>query len=222
MASRRHAEDLIRAGTVSVNGQPVTQVGVQVDPQCDEVRVAGRLVRPPATWTYLALNKPAGFLTSVGDPRRRPSVIDLLPSVPGLFPVGRLDADSEGLLLLTNDGEWAQRIMHPRHGAEKEYVVDVVGRPTATELAAAQKPMELDGKPTTGARLRLLRRTLRGVQVSVVLHEGRKREIRRMFAQLGYRVQRLVRVRVGSLRLGELAPGAWRHLSRDEVQSLAP
>lgn len=220
VASRRHAEDLIRTGAVSVNGRPVTRLGALVDPHEDEVRVHGEVVRLPAHQVYLALHKPQGYLTSVGDPWGRPTVMDLVPRLPGLFPVGRLDADSEGLLLLTNDGDWAQAVLHPRYGAEKEYVVDVRGRPSAEALEAARRPVDLDGERTTGARARVLRWTDSGAQLSVTLHEGRKRQLRRVFTALGYPVERLVRVRIGTLRLGDLPPGEWRPLRREEVDRL--
>jgi 23S rRNA pseudouridine2605 synthase len=140
VASRRHAEELIAAGRVRVNGRVVRELGTRADPERDAVTVDGVRVRLPEAATYLALHKPPGYVTTADDPQGRPTVFDLVPDVPGLFPVGRLDLDSEGLLLLTTDGEWAQRVVHPRHGCTKEYLVEVEGRPTPTALARLRRP----------------------------------------------------------------------------------
>jgi pseudouridine synthase len=222
VASRRHAEELIAAGRVRVNGQVVRELGTRADPERDAVTVDGVRVRLPETATYLALHKPPGYVTTAHDPQGRPTVFDLVPDVPGLFPVGRLDLDSEGLLLLTTDGEWAQRVVHPRHGCTKEYVVEVEGRPTPAALARLRRPMRLGpGEWTTGAEVRLMD-TLPGRSLlRIVVGEGRKRQIRRMAEAVGHPVRRLVRVRVGAVGLGDLRPGSWRHLIWDEISGTA-
>ncbi len=221
VASRRHAEALIAAGRVRVNGVVAT-LGTRVVPGRDEITIDGRAAQPTPEPVYLALHKPPGVLTTAHDPYGRPTVMDLVPAIPGLFPAGRLDAESEGLLLLTTDGEWAQRVSHPRYGCEKEYVVDVAGRPTAEQLARLRAPLPLGGGEwSTGAAVSVVRTLPGGMRLRIVLHEGRKRQIRRMLEGLGYRVRRLQRVRIGPIRLGRLAPGCWRRLTPAEVEQVA-
>jgi len=226
VASRRHAEELILAGRVRVNGQPVTQPGTKIYPQTDQVQVDGRPVRPTDASVYLALHKPAGVVTTASDPQGRQTALDLLPAnlrAQRVFPVGRLDLDSEGLLLLTNDGAFALRLTHPRYEQEKEYHALVQGQPTPAALEALRRGLLLPGetRPTAPAQARLLRGLSDGTSwLSVTLHEGRKRQARRMLAAVGHPVLRLLRVRVGSLRLGDLPPGHWRALSAAEVQHL--
>jgi 23S rRNA pseudouridine2605 synthase len=225
VASRRHAEDLIAAGRVTVNGAVVRELGTRVDPSRDRVAVDGRPVARVEAQTYLALNKPLGVLTTAttaDDPQGRQSVMDLVPRLPGLFPVGRLDADSEGLLLLTTDGEWAQRVVHPRYGCDKEYVVDVDGSPSFGALAALRRPIELSsGEWSTGVDVEVVRRFPEAIRLRVVLHEGRNRQIRRLFDWIEHPVRRLVRVRVGPVLLDDLRPGRWRYLTDAEVTGVA-
>ena len=222
VASRRHAESLIAAGRVRVNGQLVSELGTHADPLRDEITVDGRPVRPVERHTYLALHKPPGYVTTTADPQGRPTVMALVPPIAALFPVGRLDADSEGLLLLTTDGEWAQRVMHPRYGCPKEYLADVAGRPSTTSLWRLRRPMTFaPGEWTSGAEVALPGARSGQATLRVVLHEGRKRQVRRMLELVGHRVLRLRRVRIGPLALGALPSGCWRHLSLAEVQSIA-
>ena len=221
IASRRHAETLIEAGRVTVNGLPVTALGTRVDPAYDDVAVDGHRVQRPAVNRYLALNKPRGYVTTVSDPEGRPTVMDLVPTIPGLFPAGRLDVDSTGLLLLTTDGDWAQLITHPRHGSEKEYLVSVRGAVTADVIRTLEGPMVLaPGERTTGAQVALLSSDGHTTMLRVVLHEGRNRQIRRMMAAVGHSVTRLHRNRVGAVLLGDLPEGRWRDLSVDEVVAM--
>ena len=222
VASRRAAERLIAEGAVTVNGEVVDEMGRQVDPELDRVEVNGRPVRPPAAMVYLAVNKPPGVVTTARDPFGRPTVMDLVPRVGRLYPVGRLDADSEGLLLMTNDGELANRLMHPRYGCEKEYRALVQGQPDEGALDRLRRGVELeDGpaaaevEPERGSAAPPGRSWLR-----VTLREGRKRQVRRMLAAVGCSVERLQRVRIGPLELGGLPPGASRPLSRGEVAAL--
>jgi 23S rRNA pseudouridine2605 synthase len=220
VASRRAAEQLISAGRVEVNGRVVTRLGTQVEPT-DRVEVDGSLVEPAAGNVYLALNKTPGTVATTSDPWRRPTVVDLVAGPGRLFPVGRLDADSEGLLLLTNDGELANRLMHPRYGCEKEYLVLVRGRPTAERLEQLRAGVELAEGLTAPALVELADTAPNGRRwVRVVLREGRKRQVRRMLGVVGLTVERLLRVRIGSLELGSLPPGKSRPLTRAEVAAL--
>ncbi len=244
VASRRACEALISAGRVTVNGQVVSQLGAKVDPRTDVLAVDGRVVGPPPALVYIALNKPTGYVSTASDPQQRPTVLDLVREygVPRLFPVGRLDADSEGLLLLTNDGALAQRLSHPRFAFEKEYYVWVDGRPDEAVLDSLRAGIPLDGRPapvdaveivqgrtasralgqTDGTGRGTAGRAHTGQQtvLRVVVHEGRKHEIRRLCQAVGHPVRRLVRVRMGPLRLGDLAPGAARPLTREEIAAL--
>ncbi len=222
VASRRDAEDLIRAGRVAVDGTVVRELGTRVDTARHRVTVDGRPLPTPVAARYLALNKPTGYLATADDPGGRPTVMQLVPPVPGLFPVGRLDADSEGLILFTTDGNWAQRAAHPRYGCQKEYDVDVTGHVTPEAVATMRGPMVIGPDDrTTGSRVDVLFASRQRGHLRVTLHEGRHRQVRRMCALVGLEVIRLVRVRVGGVALGSLAPGEWRNLTEPEVASIA-
>ena len=222
LASRRHAEEMIVAGRVEVNGQVVQTLGVRVDPQRDDVRVDGRPVSLHEDHAYLALNKPSGFVTTAHDPQGRPTVMQLVPAVAGLFTVGRLDCESEGLLLFTTDGDWAQRIAHPRYGSAKEYLVEVAGRPKPSTVTRLRQPLELgDGEWSSGADVGVDSSAPDRTLLRVVLYEGRNRQIRRMTEAVGHPVLRLVRVRVGAIHLGALRPGQWRALMHAEIAATA-
>ncbi|RLC74176.1 MAG: pseudouridine synthase [Chloroflexi bacterium] len=227
VASRRASEELIRQGRVQVNGQVVTQMGTQVDPAQDEIRVDGHPLPLAESHVYVMLNKPQGYLSTTRDPHGRPTVLDLLTVEARIYPVGRLDVDSEGLLLLTNDGALTQRLTHPRYGHEKEYWVLVDGRPNAQALRRLQRGVEVEGERLQADEVTVLRGShwrrepvVHGTWLKVILHQGRKRQVRRMCAAVGHPVQRLIRVRFGPLRLGRLEPGQWRHLSHSEVIAL--
>ena len=219
LGSRRACEDLIRQGRVTVNGQRA-ELGNRVDPAEDRVEVDGSRVPLDPGLRYFALHKPAGVVTTSRDPGRRPDVSAYFPPGPRVFPVGRLDRDTEGLLLLTNDGELANRLMHPRYGVEKEYLAEVDGDPGDRPLARLVRGVSLDDGV---ARARSARRvaTSRGrAAVRLVMTEGRKREVRRMLEEVGLPVRRLVRVRVGPIRLGRLRAGDVRELEPAEVRKL--
>ena len=222
LASRRRAEEMIRAGRVSVNGRRVTEMGQLADPEADAIRVDGRPLRRPGVARVLAVYKPRGVVTTLDDPEGRPTIADLLPrGGERLFPVGRLDYHSEGLLLLTNDGDLAYRILRPGAGVTKTYHVKVRGVPGATELRRFARGLPLDGRRTLPARVRPLRPTTEGNSwVEVILNEGRRNQIRRMFQILGHPVQRLRRVQVGPIELGDLTPGTCRELREAELQRL--
>lgn len=226
VASRRKSEEWIRKGWVEVNGKVVTQLGTKINPHTDEIRVRGRLIRTePKDKVYIIINKPKGVITSTSDPQGRPVVTDLLPPLSErVYPVGRLDYDSEGLLLLTNDGQLAHRLMHPRFGVEKVYLVWVKGRPAESELQQLRDGIELEDGWTAPAIVRLLRVKERGGECDslcrIQLHEGRNRQVRRMFDAIGYPVLSLKRIQQGPLQLGDLKPGQFRFLSKKEVARL--
>lgn len=219
VASRRGAEVLIAQGRITVNGRTVTKLGSKVNPVRDAVLLDGKAVAPPVSSTYLALHKPAGYLTTRDDPQNRPTVYDLLPTDKRhLVPVGRLDYLSEGLLFFTDDGAWANRVAHPRYGGEKEYAVLVNGSLTAQHLDTLRSPMTLEGYPLNPVEVDLLRRPGgRDTWISLTLTEGRKRQIRQMLAAIGKRAARLIRIRIGPVRLGNLAPGKLRPLTENEI-----
>ena len=221
VASRRAAEDLIRDGRVRVNGALVDEVGVQVDPEHDRLEVDGRVVRPDVTpHAYVLLNKPVGVVTTAADPEGRPTVLDVVRTRRRLYPVGRLDADSEGLVLLTDDGELTYRLTQARFEVEKEYHALVRCTVSSEHLRRLREGVLLDDGPALAVRADVLGRAPEGTWLRVVLHEGRKREVRRMLAALGCPVLRLVRERVGPLEMGHLATGEHRPLTRIEVTAL--
>lgn len=218
--SRRAAETLIEAGRVRVNGQ-VAALGAKADPETDKIAVDGRPIQADEALVYVALNKPRGVLSAVSANDPRPTVRNLV-DVPGhLYPVGRLDVDSEGLILLTNDGELANRLTHPRYGHEKEYRVLVARRPDENQLETWRRGVVLeDGYKTAPAEVRVEAPFGKGTWLRVILKEGRKRQIRETGTRLGLPVVRIVRIRIGSLQLAGLAPRQWRLLSPAEVAML--
>jgi pseudouridine synthase len=204
---------------VAVNGR-VAEIGNKVDPASDRVEVDGSRVPLDPELRYFALNKPAGVVTTARDPQRRPDVSAYLPAGPRVYPVGRLDLQTEGLLILTNDGELANRLMHPRYGVQKEYLAEVTGRPSERTLGRLVRGVQLDDGTARAVLARAAGTTRGRAAVRIVMAEGRKREVRRMLEAVGLPVRRLVRVRVGPLRLGRLSPGQVRELSGDEVRAL--
>ena len=219
VASRRHAEELIAAGRVRVDGAVVTTLGTKVDEDA-RIEVDGRPTHT-VRLRYVALNKPTGVLSSARDERGRTSVVSLVGGGERLYPVGRLDADSEGLVLLTNDGAWAEHVLHPRYGVERVYDVSVLGSITDAAVAALRRGVRLEEGLARAARVEIASRS-RGVsRLRMILHTGWKRQVRRMCAAVGLRVTRLVRVRIGPIALGRLRPGEWRELTKTEVRSLS-
>jgi len=219
LGSRRACEQLIAAGRVEVDGE-VAVLGTRADPAAARITVDGVPVVVDASRVYWLLNKPAGYVTTARDPQGRPTVVELVPAEPRAFPVGRLDRDTEGLLLLTNDGELAELLTHPRHGVEKEYLAEVEGAPTPAALRSLRTGVELDDGPARAVRVQVVQRAGATSAMEIVLKEGRKRIVRRMCAEVGYPVRRLVRTRIGPLTDPKLAPGAYRALSPVEVRSL--
>ncbi|MFN8533339.1 MAG: pseudouridine synthase [Dehalococcoidia bacterium] len=229
VASRRRAERMILEGRVSVNGRVVRSLGNKVEPNRDRIVVDGKIIRLPEIFQYLLINKPAGVLTTVSDPFNRPTVIDLVKQqvTDGdgrkhrLYPIGRLDLDSEGLLLLTNDGHLANRVTHPSSGLEKEYRVRIRGEMTEEKLAEMRTGVMIEGKRTAPAKIELDRRE--GEETAVLwftIHEGRKRQVRKMCEAVDLQVLRLVRTRIGPIILGSLRPGQCRELTPLEVEQL--
>lgn len=228
IASRRASEQLITEGRVSVNGTVVRELGSKADPAADEIRVDGRRIRTQVTHRYLLLYKPRGYVTTRSDPEGRPTVIDLLGRNAGyIYPVGRLDYDSEGLLLLTTDGELAERLMHPRHEVERVYEAIVAGRPDDAAIEKLRRGIFIDGGRTAPADVRRGSTVKSGgatakptTKLTISLHEGRNRQVRKMCQAIGHPVRSLTRVRMGQLTLGRLRPGEWRELTASEVKGL--
>src|SRR6266404_6360823 len=220
VTSRRKAEQMMLDGRVTVNGQQVRELGAKADLSKDHIKVDGKLVRPAKQLLYLMMNKPRGYVTTMFDPQGRPTVIDLLRRVPErVYPVGRLDFNSEGLLLLTNDGDFAQRIMTSGAEIPKTYWVKVSGTPSEPHLEKLRRGISLDGRLTAPAQIRVLREA-ENPWYEVVLTEGRQNQIRRMFSKVGHMVEKLKRVKIGLLEMGNLPVGVTRGLTPNEVARL--
>jgi 23S rRNA pseudouridine2605 synthase len=220
VASRRHAEELISAGRVSVAGQVVTTLGVRVDPARDVIEVDGRRVSAEPL-AYVIFHKPRGVVSTMHDPAGRPAVADYVKDVGArVVPVGRLDFQTSGVMLLTNDGAFARNLLHPSRGVLKEYVLKVKGSVDDAGLARLRESIDIDGQRTRPAHVEVARREGDKTWLEVVLHEGKNRQIRRLAEHAGYRVMRLARSRFAGLSLDGLGAGEWRHLSPAELRSL--
>ena len=219
VASRRRAEELIGEGRVRVDGEVITTLGTRV-PEDARIEVDGRPVAPAPAHRYILLNKPVGIVSTAHDERGRRTVVDHVGVRDRLYPVGRLDTDSEGLLLLTNDGTWAERVLHPRYGHEREYDVAVDGDLTAEALARLQRGIPLEEGMARAVRVSVRSRSRGRARMSMVLLTGWKRQVRRMFLAVGLKVTRLVRVRMGPLELGRLRPGEFRDLTKKEIDAM--
>jgi 23S rRNA pseudouridine2605 synthase len=224
IASRRAAEKLMSEGRVSVNGRTVTELGSKADPDVDEIRVDERRVKGPQHHRYFLLNKPRGYVTTRSDPERRRTVLDLLKGVREyVYPVGRLDFDSEGLLILTNDGELAATLTHPSHEVDRVYEAEVLGVPDAHDIERLSKGLVIEGRRTSPAQVELLpeRRTQGDTSVlRVTIHEGRTRQVRKMCDAIGHPVRALKRIRIGPIADKHLKVGSYRELTPDEVRRL--
>ena len=220
ITSRRKADQLIADGKVEVNGLELTEPGYHVQPG-DRIWVDGTLIEGPRKPVYYAMNKPVGVITAVSDDRGRPTVCDLLED-PGerVFPVGRLDLNTSGLLFLTNDGDFAYALTHPKHQVEKTYIVRVAGNIPKEKIARLRSGVDIGGFVTSRAKVDVITWNRRSMVLSVTIHEGKNRQVRRMFEAVGYPVQELERVQVGNIKLGHIKPGQTRRLTRAEVDSL--
>ena len=217
IASRRKCEEFISAGLVTVNGKVITRLGTSIDPAADKIIVNGARVKPEKP-IYIAINKPQGYVCSSSDPEGRPLVLDLVRHVSQrVYTVGRLDGDTEGLLLITNDGDFANRITHPRQKIPKLYYVRVKGDLDQEKMKILQSPMVIDGKKTRSAQVELLSSRGNKHELSITIYEGRNRQIKQMFEQIRCWVLRLRRVSIGNLELGDLPPGRYRILTEQEV-----
>jgi pseudouridine synthase len=217
IASRRAAERLMLDGRVTVNGTAATELGTKADPATDDIRVDGRRVKLPEHHRYILLNKPRGYVTTRSDPQRRPTVIDLLRGVREyVYPVGRLDFDSEGLLILTNDGDLAARLTHPSHGVPRIYEARVLGVPDGHDLDRLERGVTIDGRRTQLADVKLVGQSL----LLITIREGRNRQVRKMCETIGHPVTALKRIAIGPLRDARLKVGHWRELAPEEVERL--
>lgn len=219
LGSRRVCEEFIADGRVTVDGQ-VAQLGRRVDIERDAIALDGVTVVVRNDLVYYLLNKPTGYVSTASDPQARPTVVELVPTAPRVFPVGRLDVDTEGLLLLTNDGALTQMLTHPSFGVMKSYLAEVEGDPAPTAIRQLRHGLELDDGPTAPARVRVVQRGAATTAIEIGIHEGRNRQVRRMCDAVGHPVRRLVRTRIGPLHDRRLAPGSWRSLSAGEVRRL--
>jgi 23S rRNA pseudouridine2605 synthase len=225
IASRRHAEELITAGEVTVNGKVVTELGTKADPENDHIKVRGKLINralEKRALVHVLLNKPKGCLSSVSDPEGRPTVLEFLPASLGrVYPVGRLDFNTEGLLLLTNDGEFTNFITSARNKVQKVYEAKVKGVPSEQAIERLRRGVTLeDGTRTAPAKIKRVYETQTNTWFEIVLHEGKNQQIRRMFDLIGHSVMKLRRSQIGPLRDDKLKPGAWRKLSEQEVKAI--
>ena len=220
LGSRRSCEKFIRAGRVTVNGE-IISLGAKADPNKDTIRLDGNTVDPPNSNQYYSIYKPRGILSSTTSERSRKSVVDLIPTKTNIFPVGRLDVDSEGLMLLTSDGDLANKLTHPRYQHEKEYRVLVASHPDNAQIETWRRGVVLeDGYHSQPVNVRIEKYQGKGVWLRVIMTEGRKRQIRQTAAQLGLPVVKLIRIRISSLQLGNLKPGMFRELDEKEVKEL--
>ncbi len=221
VASRRSAEKMIGEGRVAVNGDIIREMGVQIDENYDVVEVDGEVVKNTEKKYYIMLNKPAGFVTTVSDDKGRPTVMELVSDISArIYPVGRLDYDTEGLLILTNDGDLTYKITHPKHDIAKTYVAEVTGNVTMDTILQLRRGVVIDGQKTSPAEVEVVGATQYGTKVEITIHEGRNRQVRKMFEALGCIVKKLKRTKEAGLTLGHLPLGKWRKLSESEVNML--
>ncbi len=218
ICSRRAAEELIRSGQVSVDGKVVTEMGLKADPKSQTIVAKGQPVRFSEKKVYVLLNKPEGYVTTLHDPQGRPIVTSLIKKIPErLFPVGRLDFDTKGALILTNDGDLAQRVQHPSFEVKKTYVARVTGKPNADKLSQLEEGLEVEGRLTAPAKIKLRKSSPKESVIEITIHEGRKRQVRKMFTAIGHHVTELTRISYGNLTLGSLKPGKFRFLTKTDI-----
>lgn len=220
IASRRKAEELIVAGKVSVNGKITTDLATDIDEQKDRVLVEGNQIKPSEKQVYIALNKPKGYICSASDEKGRKTILELVNSTERIFPIGRLDFDTEGLIFLTNDGDLAHRLMHPSYEIEKTYVANIAGEMMESELAVLRAGVVVEGEKYAPARVKRLKVEKGVTRVQIIIHEGRNRQIRKMFEAIGKEVLYLKRTAIGEIRLGGMSRKEYRQLTPAEVMYL--
>ncbi|MBQ3573145.1 MAG: rRNA pseudouridine synthase [Clostridia bacterium] len=221
IASRRGAEGLIKAGRVKVNGEIIREMGVQIDEDNDIIEFDGVRVKPQKKMIYIMLNKPEGFVTTVSDDKGRDTVMSLVADIPArIYPIGRLDYDTEGLLLMTNDGDLTYKITHPKNNIEKTYIAEVTGNISMNTITALRSGVMLDGVRTSPAKVEVIGATRLGTKIQITIHEGRNRQVRRMFESVGCIVKKLKRTEEAGLKLGHIPLGRWRKLTESEVNML--
>lgn len=221
IASRRGAEELIKAGRVSVNGRVIREMGVQIDEDNDIIEFDGARIRPQNKMIYIMLNKPEGFVTTVSDDKGRDTVMSLVTDIPyRIYPVGRLDYDTEGLLLMTNDGDLTYTLTHPKNNVEKTYVAEVTGNINMETLVKLRQGVTIDGVRTSPAKVEVIGATRLGTKLEITIHEGRNRQVRKMFEAVGCIVKKLKRTEEAGLKLGHIPLGRWRKLTDSEINML--
>ena len=220
VASRRKCDELISQGKVFVNGKVVSELGLQINEKKDKVTVEGKQIKLPSSFVYIKLNKPKGYACTTADEKGRKTIYELIDTDERLFSIGRLDYDTEGLILLTNDGDFANKVAHPKYAIEKEYRVTIEGQIKESELAVLRKGVVVDGERMPSAKVEFLSADDKFTKLSVVIDEGQNRQIRRMFEAIGKSIRLLKRVRIGRVRLGGLKRGDYRDLTEDELNSL--
>ncbi len=220
VASRRKSDELISQGKVFVNGKVVSELGLQINEKKDKVMVEGKQIKLPSSFVYIKLNKPKGYACTTADEKGRKTIYELIDTDERLFSIGRLDYDTEGLILLTNDGDFANKVAHPKYAIEKEYRVTIEGQIKESELAVLRKGVVVDGERMPSAKVEFLSEDDKFTKLSVVIDEGQNRQIRRMFEAIGKSIRLLKRVRIGQVRLGGLKRGDYRDLTEDELNSL--
>ena len=220
IASRRKCDEIIIAGEVAVNGRVITELGTVVNEKKDKVTVKGRVVKLPSSFVYIKLNKPKGYACTASDEKGRKTIYELIDCQERLFSIGRLDYDTEGLIILTNDGDFANKVAHPRYGMEKEYRVTVEGEVKESELAVMRKGVVVEGERMPSAKVQWLSYENNFTKLSVVIDEGQNRQVRRMFDAIGKSIKLLKRVRIGGVKLGGLSRGEYRDLTEEELNLL--
>lgn len=220
IASRRKCDILITEGKIQVNGKVVTELGITINEKKDKVTYLGQEVKLPTSFVYIKLNKPKGYACTASDEKGRKTIYDLIDFEERLFSVGRLDYDTEGLIILTNDGDFANKVMHPKYDIEKEYQVTMEGQILESELAVMRKGVVVDGEKMPPAKIKVIELKKETTKLSVVIHEGQNRQVRRMFEAIGKSIKLLKRVRIGGVKLGGLSRGEFRDLTEDELNLL--